>query len=158
MVAPDDAPAGRPRSDTDFAPSLLLYFDASVVYGADNATPTSAAVGFLVESGARTHIERSMPVDAFVSSAHLEYRALLEAVRAVAGRGDRVASLHVHGDADAVIRAVEPDHKATPGDRICRNRVDAIRDAVADIPVVTYRAVRRGENERAHALARAGHR
>ncbi|MDS0260470.1 hypothetical protein NDI56_13780 [Haloarcula sp. S1CR25-12] len=158
MVAPDDAPVDRRRSDTDFAPSLLLYFDASVHYGADNATPTSAAVGFLVESGVTTHIERSLAVDAFVATAHLEYRALLEAVRAVTATGDRVASLHVHGDADAVIRAVDPDHPAEPGDRICRDRVDAIRAAVADIPVVTYRAVRRGENERAHDLARAGHR
>jgi len=157
MAPPDDG-TGKQRSDADFAPSLSLYFDASVHYGPDNATPTSAAVGFLVESGARTHIERSLAVDAFVSPAHLEYRALLSAVRAVAATDDRVASLHVHGDADAVIRAVDPDHPATPGDRVCRTRVEAIRDAVAEIPVVTYRVVGRGENERAHRLARAGHR
>jgi ribonuclease HI len=144
--------------DGTFGPSLSLYFDASVHYGPDNATPTSAAVGFLVESGATTHVERSVPVDTFVSSAHLEYRALLEAVRAVAETDDRVASLHVHGDADAVIRAVDPDHSATPDDRIARRRVDAIHEAVAGIPVVTYRAVGRGENRRAHRLARAGHR
>jgi len=157
------APFGYSQTDAQwssdgFAPSLSLYFDASVLYGTDNATPTSAAVGFLVESGATTHIERSLAVDTFVSTAHLEYRALLEAVRAVAAADDRVASLHVHGDADAVIRAVDPDHPATAGDRICRTRVDAIHEAVADIPVVTYRAVGRGENERAHDLARAGHR
>lgn len=157
MASPDDDTGPR-RSRAEFAPSLLLYFDASVHYGRDNATPTSAAVGFLVESGATTHIERSMAVDAFVSSAHLEYRALLEAVRAVANTGERVASLHVHGDADAVIRAVDPDHPASPGDRVCRRRVDSIRDAVDGIPVVTYRVVGRGENERAHRLARAGHR
>ncbi|MBX0286263.1 hypothetical protein [Haloarcula salinisoli] len=157
MAPPDDG-TGKQRPHADFAPSLSLYFDASVHYGPDNATPTSAAVGFLVESGATTHIERSVPVDAFVSTAHLEYRALLEAVRAVAETGERVASLHIHGDADAVIRAVDPDHPATPGDRVCRTRVDAIRDAVAEIPVVTYRVVGRGENERAHRLARAGHR
>lgn len=141
-----------------FGPSLSLYFDASVHYGSDNATPTSAAVGFLVESGTTTHVERSMAVDAFVSNVHLEYRALLEAVQAVAGTDDRVASLHVHGDADAVIRTVDPDHPATPADRITRGRVDAIHEAVAGIPVVTYRAVGGGENRRAHRLARAGHR
>jgi len=157
MRSPDDDTGPR-RSHADFAPSLSLYFDASVHYGRDNATPTSAAVGFLVESGVTSHIERSMAVDAFVSSAHLEYRALLEAVRAVADTGERVASLHVHGDADAVIRAVDPDRPATPDDRVCRRRVDAIRDAVDGIPVVTYRIVGRGENERAHRLARAGHR
>ena len=151
-MAPDDGPAGG------FPPSLSLYFDASVLYAADNATPTSAAVGFLVESGTTTHVERSLPVDAFVSTAHLEYRALLEAVRAVAATDDRVASLHVHGDADAVIRAVDPEHPATPGDRICRDRVGAIWRAVESIPVVTYRAVGRDENRRAHDLARAGHR
>ena len=158
MAPSDDTGDGPVRSDPEFAPSLSLYFDASVLYGADNATPTSAAVGFLVESGTTTHIERSLPVDAFVSSAHLEYRALLAAVRAVADSGDRVASLHVHGDADAVLRAVDPDHPATPGDRICRTRVEAIREAVAPIPVVTYRVVGRGENERAHKLTRSGHR
>ncbi|MDS0280988.1 reverse transcriptase-like protein [Haloarcula onubensis] len=158
MAGPHGDESDARRSHTAFAPSLLLYFDASVLYGPDNATPTSAAVGFLVESGATTHVERSMAVDAFVSSAHLEYRALLEAVRAVAATDERVASLHVHGDADAVIRAVDPDHPATPGDRLCRRRVRAIRDAVDGIPVVTYRVVDRRENERAHGLARAGHR
>jgi len=155
MVSPDDAVTGREPGG--FGPSLSLYFDASVLYGPDNATPTSAAVGFLVESGSTTHVERSMPVDAFVSSAHLEYRALLEAVRTVAASDDRVASLHVHGDADAVIRAVDPDHPATPTDPVVRHRVVAIRDAVDQIPVVTYRVVNRGENQRAHALARNGH-
>ena len=47
---------------------------------------------------------------------------------------------------------------ATPEDRVRRSRVDAIRAAVVGIPVVTYRVVGRGENERAHKLARAGHR
>jgi len=156
-MAPEDG-TGPARSHGAFAPSLSLYFDASVHYGPDNATPTSAAVGFLVESGATTHIERSMAVDAFVSTAHLEYRALLEAVRVVAATDERVASLHIHGDADAVIRAVDPDHPATPGDRICRTRVDAVREAVDGIPVVTYRVVGRDGNRRAHDLARAGHR
>ena len=155
MASPDDE---RGSQHTEFAPSLSLYFDASVHYGPDNARPTSAAVGFLVESGATTHIERSMAVDAFVSTAHLEYRALLEAVRAVEATDDRVASLHIHGDADAVIRAVDPDRPATPDDRVCRTRVAAIREAVAPIPVVTYRVVGRDGNERAHDLARAGHR
>jgi len=140
-----------------FGPSLCLYFDASVLYGPDNATPTSAAVGFLVESGSTTHVERSLSIDAFVSSAHLEYRALLEAIRAVTAREDPVASLHVHGDADAVIRAVDPDRPAIPGTRIARHRVDAIREAVDPIPVVTYRVVGRSANRRAHRLARAGH-
>ncbi|WP_276270856.1 reverse transcriptase-like protein [Haloarcula litorea] len=144
--------------DDSPAPSLLLYFDASVHYGADNASPTSAAVGYHVDDGAETVVEGSERVDAFVSSAHLEFRALLEAVRAVEGLGTRVASLHVHGDADAVVRAVDPEESATPSDRITRRRVERIRDAVADVPVVTYRAVGRGENERAHALARAAHR
>ena len=107
-MSPDER-SSTPREGR-FGPSLCLYFDASVLYGPDNGTPTSAAIGFLVESGVTTHVERSIPVDAFVSSSHLEYRALLEAVRAV-------------------------DH----------------------IPVVTYRAVRRGQNP-AHELARAGHR
>jgi hypothetical protein len=51
------------RSDGPFGPSLSLYFDASVLYGPDNATPTSAAVGFLVESGVTTHVKRSMAGD-----------------------------------------------------------------------------------------------
>jgi ribonuclease HI len=138
-------------------PSLLLHFDASVRYGEDNATPTSAAVGFVVGDGREPLIERSVGVEAFVSSAHLEYRALLEAVRAVEEFEEPITSLHVHGDADAVIDAVDPRANATPGDRVMARRVDAIRAAVADIPTVTYRAVGRGQNERAHTLARAGH-
>jgi ribonuclease HI len=138
-------------------PSLLLYFDASVRYAGDNATPTSAAVGFVVGDGTETLVEGSFPVRTFVSSAHLEYRALLEAVQAVAGMDGRIASLHVHGDADAVVDAVDPATDAEPGDRIRRQRTEEIRAAVDSIPRVTYRAVGRGENERAHALAQAGH-
>lgn len=139
------------------APSLLAYFDASVLYEADNATPTSAAVGFLVEDGVETYCERSLPVDAFVSSAALEYRALLETVRAVESAFETVSSLHVHGDADAVLRAVDPGTPARPSGRVERRRAADIRDAVSDIPVVTYRAVPRGRNHRAHRLARQGH-
>ena len=138
-------------------PSLLLYFDASVRYAEDNATPTSAAVGFVVGDGTETLVEGSLPVRTFVSSAHLEYRALLEAVQAVDSMDGRIASLHVHGDADVVIEAVDPSIDAEPGDRIVRRRVDAIRSAVESIPRVTYRVVGRGENQRAHDLAQAGH-
>jgi ribonuclease HI len=140
-----------------WAPSLLLYFDASVLYAEDNATPTSAAVGYVIEDGSTTIHEESVPIDAFVSSAHLEYRALLEAVRAVSDHAADPPSLHVHGDADVVIRNVDPSEPATPGDRVTRRRVEQIRDLVADIPVVTYRTIKRGRNERAHEVARAGH-
>lgn len=139
------------------APSLLAYFDASIHHGADNATPTSAAVGFLVEDGTETYVERSLAVDAFVSSAALEYRSLLETVRAVDATFEAVSSLHVHGDADAVLRAVDPGTPARPSDGVERRRVAAIRDAVADVPLVTYRSIPRTDNERAHRLARRGH-
>lgn len=139
------------------APSLLAYFDASVLYGDDNATPTSAAVGVLLSDGTETYCRRSLSVDAFVSSTALEYRALAEAARTVAAQVDAVSAVHFHGDADEVIHAADPDHPADPSDRVARRRVVATRDAVADVPVVTYRAVPRARNRRAHRLARAGH-
>jgi len=139
-------------------PSLLAYFDASVHYGPDNATPVSAAVGFLVEDGVETYIEQSMHVDAFVSSAALELRALVETVRAVVDRFDRVSSVHLHGDADAALRSTDPAHPAEPTDAVGRRRVREARDLLADVPVVTYRAVDRSRNARAHELARRGHR
>lgn len=138
-------------------PSLLAYFDASVLYGPDNGTPTSGAIGFLVEDGTTTHVEVSRSVDAFVSSAALEFRALRETVKAVDEQFTHVSSLHLHGDADAVIRAANPRHPAEPSDPIIRRRVDDVRARVADIPVVTYQCLPRGRNDRAHALARAGH-
>jgi ribonuclease HI len=138
-------------------PSVLVYFDASVLYAADNATPTSAAIGYHVDAGTETRVAGSESVDTFVSSTDLEYRALLEAVQAVTDRFSDLSSLHVHGDADVVIRTVDPDHPARAKSRIARRRVATIRERVADVPVVTYRAVPRGHNERAHDLARAGH-
>jgi len=138
-------------------PSLLAYFDASLRYGEDNATPTSAAVGVLVEDGTTTYVERSLAVDAFVSSSALEFRALLETARAVDERFDRVSALHVHGDADAVVRAADSSSPAEPSDPVARRRVERTRTLLADVPVVTYRSVPRSENERAHALAAAGH-
>jgi len=143
---------------TTAPPSLLAYFDASVHYGPDNATPVSAAVGFLVEDGVETYVERSMRVDAFVSSSALELRALAETVRAVVDRFDRVSSLHLHGDADAALRATDPAHPTEPTDPVGRRRVHEVRDLLTDVPVVTYRAVDRSCNARAHDLARRGHR
>lgn len=152
-----EPPSTSDVSRSNLPPSLLLYFDASVRYGPDNATPTSAAVGFVVGDGTETLIEQSLPVGTFVSSTHLEYRALLEAVQAVEAMDGRIASLHVHGDADAVVDAVDPAVDAEPGDQIMQKRVRAIRAAVEDVPTVTYRAVGRGENRRAHDLAQRGH-
>jgi ribonuclease HI len=129
-----------------------------VLYAEDNATPTSAAVGYVLTDGSETLRAESVPIEAFVSSAHLEFRALLEAVRAVDAHVPDPPSVHVHGDADVVIRTVDQSEPATPGDRLTRHRVEEIRDLVADVPVVTYRAVKRGRNERAHEVARAGHR
>jgi ribonuclease HI len=138
-------------------PSLLVAFDASVLYGPDNATPTSGAVGFVVEEGTTTHIEGSRSVDAVVSNVALEYRALLAAVRAVDDRFDRVASVHIHGDADEVINVVDPSQPAEPTGRVVSRRVIEIRDRLSAVPDVTYRALPRTLNERAHRLARSGH-
>lgn len=159
-AAPSSLLAAPPlaRSEGSFqSPSLLAYFDASVHYASDNATPVSAAIGFLVEDGTETFLKRSVPVDAFVSSTALEHRALVETVRAVTDRFDRVSSLHIHGDADAVLRATDPDHPAQPTDSVGRRRVREVHDLLDDVPVVTYRSVDRSRNRRAHELARRGH-
>jgi ribonuclease HI len=142
-----------------FPPSLFGYFDASVHYGPANARPTSGAIGYLVEDGTETLLEHSGPVTAFVSSSALEFRALLAMVRAVADRFETASSLHLHGDADAVLRAVDPSDPAEPVDSVARRRAAEIRETVAglSVPEVTYRTVPREHNERAHELARAGH-
>jgi ribonuclease HI len=143
--------------DSGFAPSLVASFDASVRYAADNATPTSGAVGYVVDDGATTVVEGSRAVDAVVSSTALEYRALYEAVRAVDRAHDRVASLHLRGDADVVLRAVDPTDPTEPSGRVVRRRVRRTRALLADVPSVTYRAVGRERNRRAHRLATDGH-
>lgn len=137
--------------------SLELAFDASVLYGPENATPRSGAVGYVVVRGATRQFECSRSVDAFVSNTALEYRALADAVAAVDRAFDRVASLHVRGDADAVLRAVDPTTVVTPNGSVERRRVARIRERLADVPQVTYRSVPSPHNERAHTLARRGH-
>lgn len=146
-----------PDGDMALPPSLFVSFDASVLYAADNATPTSGAIGYVVEDATAVHVEGSRSVDVVVSSTALEYRALAAAARAVDAQFDRVGTLHVHGDADAVVRAVDPEEETTPSGRVARRRVEAIREHFADVPTVTYRAVSRERNGRAHDLARAGH-
>lgn len=150
---------GRARTDpvsADFAPSLELAFDASVLYGPDNARPRSGAIGYVVRRG-RPLFECSRSVEAVVSNTALEYRALLEAVAAVERAFDRVATLHVRGDADAVLGALDPTTGTEPTGRVERRRVARIREHVAGIPDVTYRSVPSARNERAHTLASAGH-
>jgi hypothetical protein len=139
-------------------PSLTVAFDASVLYAADNATPVSGAVGFVIREGSEPVVERSRAVDAFVGNVALEYRALQLAAAAVERRFDRVGSVHVRGDADIVIQTVDPDHPATPSRSVVERRVAAIREHLADVPTVSYRAVDGGHNRRAHHLARTGHR
>jgi len=145
------------RPTAEFPPSLVLSFDASVLYDADHARPVSGAVGFVVEEGTHTRIERSLRVRNLVSSTALEYRALLEAGLAVDDTFKSVASLHVRGDADVVLDSVDRRVEAMPNGRVERRRVHRIRRLFDDIPTVTYRVVPRGLNERAHRLARAGH-
>lgn len=137
--------------------SLLAYFDTSVLYGDDNATPTSVAVDVLVEDGTETYCWQPLSIDAFVSGTTLEYRALADTTRAVATQIDEASAVHFSGDADVVIRAADPGHPAKPSDHPACHRLATTRDAVTDVPVVTYRAIPRDRNRRAHRLAREGH-
>jgi ribonuclease HI len=152
-----DAGVRIDRPTAAFPPSLVLSFDASVLYGSNNATPVSGAVGFVVEEGSRTHLERSLRVSNLVSSTALEYRALLEAVRTVVETFEEVASLHLRGDAAVVLDAVDRRRDVRPSGRVERRRVRHTRRLLDSIPTVTYRVVPRSANERAHRLARAGH-
>lgn len=138
--------------------SLVLSFDGSVRYGPANATPTGAGVGYVVSEGEPLVVGSWAPA-AFVSSTHVEYRALVAGARAVAALAEHrdVASLHVRGDAAAVMDAVDPDRAGEAGDEVTRRRVAEVRDLFAPIPEVTYRTVSRGRNERAHELARRPH-
>jgi ribonuclease HI len=138
--------------------SLVLSFDGSVLYGPKNARPTAASVGYVVTAG-KAIAEGSHRLSAFVSSTHVEYRALVAGARAVAAirRHRDVVSLHVRGDAAAVIQAVDPTHPARPGDDVRRRRVETVRDLFAPIPEVTYRKVGRDRNRRADQLATRAH-
>ena len=155
MTPAHSAPIDRPT--TQFPPSLVLSFDASVHYGPAHAHPVSGAIGYLVEEGTETVLRGSERVDHLVSSSALEFRALLEAARAVDRTFDRVASLHVRGDADFFVDAVDPRLDAMPECGVSRRRVERIRALLDPVPTVTYRVVPRGLNDRAHRLARAGH-
>ena len=139
--------------------SLVLTFDGSVHYGPANASPQAAAIGYVVEAG-RPLVEGSRALSTFVSSTHVEFRALVAGARAVAALATHrtVSSVHVRGDAAAVIQAVDPASDTSPGDAVRRRHVDIIRDALADVPRVTYRRIKRGNNQRAHALAARPHR
>jgi len=148
-------PIDRPTDA--FPPSLVLSFDASVHYGPAHAKPVSGAIGYVVAEGTETRLSGSERVDHLVSSSALEFRALLEAVAATVERFDDVASLHIRGDADAVVEAVDPRRDAMPRGGVSRRRVHRVRRLLAPIPTVTYRVVPRELNERAHHPARAGH-
>ena len=141
-----------------FPPSLLVYFDASVLYGPDNQVPVSGAIGVAVREGATVEVERSTDVNAIVSSTALEFRALSVAAATVDAEYDRVSSVHLHGDAGIVLRAMDPNDHTQPPSRIAQRRVTDARASLAAVPTITYRAVSRAENRLAHRLARDGHR
>jgi ribonuclease HI len=138
--------------------SLVLRFDGSVGYGPENADPRTAAIGYVVETGTPL-VEGSRALSAFVSSTHVEFRALVAGARAVAALSTHrpVSAVHVRGDAAAVIDTVDPTRPAVPGDAIRRRRVDTVRDALADVPTVTYQQTTREQNRRAHVLAARPH-
>jgi len=139
---------------TDDPLSLVVHFDGSVRYGSENASPTAAAIGYVITAG-EALVEGSRRLDTFVSSTHAEFRALLEGARAVAelSRHRRISDVHIRGDAATVLNAVDPLRPETPGDEIWKRRVALTRDALAPVPEVTYRRVSRGANERAQQLA-----
>jgi ribonuclease HI len=132
----------------------VLRFDGSVRYGPDNATPKAAAIGYVVVESDPL-LEGSRELSTFVSSTHVEFRALVAGVHAVTAlrEHDRVSGVHVRGDAAAVIDTVDPDRRSTVHDNICQRRAKRIQKALSPIPTVTYRCVGRAENERAHELA-----
>jgi ribonuclease HI len=139
---------------TELGRSLILRFDGSVRYGSDNATPQAAAIGYVVEE-ARPVVEGSRQISAFVSSTHVEFRALVagaQAVAAIADR-DRISDVHVRGDAAAVIDTVDPASATAVGDDICQRRAERVRELLEAATSVTYRSVRRSKNSRAHELA-----
>lgn len=143
---------------TDLGISPILSFDGSVLYGPSNATPRAAGIGYVIS----THepiAEGSRSLSTFVSSTHVEYRALVAGARAVANLSDHrtIASLHVRGDSAAAINSVDPDHSAEPTDTVLRRRVEIVRDLLDEIPQVSYRTVGRTRNQRAHELARRPH-
>jgi len=142
-------------SDTDL--SVVLSFDGSMLYEPDNATPTAAGVGYVVRAG-RPLVEGARGLSAFVSSTHVEYRALVAGARAAANlhAHREVVGVHVEGDAAAVIEAADPDHPAVPGDDVMRRRVRTVRRRLSFAPTVTYRHVGRERVRRAHELARRG--
>jgi ribonuclease HI len=139
---------------SDLGRSLVLRFDGSVRYGPDNATARTATIGYVV-SEADPLVEGSRELSAFVSSTHVEFRALVAGVRAMTAlrNHDRVSAVHVRGDAAAVIDTVDPGRQSAVHDDICQRRAERVREALAPIPTVTYRCVERSENERAHELA-----
>jgi ribonuclease HI len=134
--------------------SLVLRFDGSVRYGPENARPRAATIGYVIEEG-RPLAEGSRELSAFVSSTHVELRALVAATRAVAAMRThrRISDVHVRGDAAAVIDAVDPERESGTSDRVFRRRAETVREALAPVPTVTYRCVSRTENDRAHELA-----
>jgi len=134
--------------------SLVLRFDGSVRYGPNNADPRAAAIGYVVEE-TEPVLEGCREVSAFVSSTHVEFRALVAGARAVAelAECDRVSDVHVRGDSAAVIETVDPTSATAVGGDICRRRAERVRELLEPVPTVTYRRVRRADNDRAHELA-----
>lgn len=132
----------------------MLRFDGSVRYGPDNATPRTAAIGYVIEE-TEPLVEGSRTLPAFVSSTHVEFRALVAGAEAVAALMDhqRVSAVHVRGDAAAVIDTVDPSRQTAITDTVCRHRAERVREALTPVPTVTYRHVRRHRNQRAHELA-----
>jgi ribonuclease HI len=100
-------------------------------------------------------IEGSRELSAFVSSTHVELRALVAGARALGELTDhhQVNAVHVRGDAAAVIDTVDPSRPAGVDDSICRRRAERVRELLAPVPTITYRHVGRYENERPHKLA-----
>lgn len=139
---------------TDLGSSLVLRFDGSVRYGPNNADPRTAAIGYVIAE-AKPLAEGSRELSTFVSSTHVELRALVAGAQTVAALIDRlrVSDVHVRGDAAAVIDTVDPSCESAVDDRIFQRRAERVREALAPVPRVTYRCVSRGENERAHELA-----
>lgn len=158
------AATGKPTTQRQpVAQPVKVYFDASYL-PPDHENGPSAAVGYVVTDARGNLISRrGYSLRNFVSSTHVEYQALIEALTFVDGL-DSIEQVYVYGDAESVIECVKPDGEASPNDRTTSKFARKARTALERFDHCHLRTFQYGENSkprdkntRADALARRGH-
>lgn len=143
-------------SGTSVTAPLHIQFDGSLRQAGEHEE-ASAAIGYrITDTAGDTIAEESYRLAYWRSNTHIEYDALIAALKHAAAL-DYSGHVIIHGDAESVIRVVDEAQSPTANDNITQRYAEKTRVLLEQFESYHLSSVPRTHNEKADVLAESGH-